>query len=415
MRGRIFTTVLFAFAAFGLLHLDGREYFRFQLSESHTLFGFLAIACVILACQQFIAALIVVVVRRYSGPEGEIKMLQNFLSIVTAMVVVISFLYCIGVLTKVGAVAAGFAGMLLGWSLQAPVSGIAAWLLVTLKRPFRIGDRVLFSSLGLIGDVKQVGLMYTVLDQVGGAVGSEEAIGRDILIPNAMLFNQVAVNYTPKQQAAYFLDEVVIRITYDSDWDAAEKIMLDAAYAVTANVIEATGEKPYIRSDIWDYGILMRLRYLTMAKERPRITHQIVKHIFKEVQVNPKVDMAIPFVYSFRKSTDGVMRDQPPQSDMPIHEVPISEIDEEGIDEAEIASEEEMHKLTHNIQKNGLLQPIVVAPTDNGRYRIVAGPKRFIACRRLGWKTIPVIIAKKDFGIELVKPGDVHGAATPRQ
>jgi small-conductance mechanosensitive channel len=412
MRGRIIAVVLFAVAAIGLLHLDSQGFLKFQLSDSHSLLRFLAISCILLGCQQLVSIIIVVLVGRYRGPEGEVKMLINFLHIVTVMLVFVAFLFCIGVLSKVGAVAAGFAGMLLGWSLQAPVSGLAAWLLVTLKRPFRIGDRVLFSSLGLIGDVKQVGLMYTVLDQVGGAVGSEEAIGRDILIPNAMLFNQVAVNYTPKQQAAYFLDEVVIRITYDSDWDAAEKIMLDAACEVTANVIEATGEKPYIRSDIWDYGILMRLRYLTMAKERPRITHEIVKYIFKEVQVNPKVDIAIPFVYSFRKSTDGVMRDHLPQPNMPIQELPISVIDPVGIDEADIASEEELHKLTHNIQSNGLLQPIVVVPTENGRYRIVAGPKRFIACRRLGWKTIPVVITKKEIVPDILKQ-DQHVPIPP--
>ena len=71
--------------------------------------------------------------------------------------------------------------------------------------------------------------MYTTLNQVGGSIGSEEAIGRNILIPNAMLFSQVAINYTAKQQAPYFLDEVIIRLTFDSDWDIAEKILLDAA------------------------------------------------------------------------------------------------------------------------------------------------------------------------------------------
>ena len=65
--------------------------------------------------------------------------------------------------------------------------------------------------------------MYTVLDQVGGAIGSEEAVGRNVLIPNAMLFSSVVINYTVKREAAYILDEVVIRITYDSDWDTASR------------------------------------------------------------------------------------------------------------------------------------------------------------------------------------------------
>jgi hypothetical protein len=302
----------------------------------------------------------------------------------------------IGKLDRIGGVVAGFAGMLLGWSLQAPVSGVAAWVLVTLKRPFRVGDRVFFSSLGLVGDVKHVGLMYTVMDQVGGSVGSEEAIGRDILIPNAMLFTQVAINYTPKAQAAYILDEVVIRITYDSDWDAAEKILLEAAEEVTADIVRATGEKPYIRSDMWDYGVLMRLRYMTMAKDRPRIVHEIIRHAFKAIQRNPKVDMAIPFVYSFRKSTDGVMRGHLPTPDAQMVEISADAVDEGGLEflrtpeyEAEIA------ELAKNIQERGLLQPILVSPLADGRYRVLAGHKRFVACCKLGWKAVPVVVQQE--------------------
>ncbi len=175
---RFIAIASFVVAAIAFFYLDSQEYLKVQLSETHTLLGFLAIACTVLVCNQVVTIIIVVIIQRYRGPEGEVKMLRSLLHMTTAILIAIAFLYCVGLLTKVGAVTAGFAGMLLGWSLQAPVSGVAAWLLVTLKRPFRIGDRVQFPSLALLGDVKQVGLMYTVLDQVGGAVGSEEAIGR---------------------------------------------------------------------------------------------------------------------------------------------------------------------------------------------------------------------------------------------
>src|SRR5208283_6130526 len=99
------------------------------------------------------------------------------------------------------------------------------------------------------------------LDQVGGTIGSEEAVGRHILVPNAMLFSQVVINYTVTQDAAYMLDELVIRITFDSDWDEAERILLDAADRVTGDIIRISGVKPYIRSDIYDYGVYLRLRY----------------------------------------------------------------------------------------------------------------------------------------------------------
>ena len=403
MKGRILAAALFALAALGFYCLDSSGFARVALGADHALWEFLAIVCAVLAAQQAGVVLVRLYVRWRGGPPGEVKMLSGFIRVMAWLTILGSFIYALGMLRAMGVMAAGFAGMLLGWSLQAPVSGIAAWALVTLKRPFRIGDRVFFPSLGLNGDVKQVGLMYTVLDQVGGSIGSEDAIGRDILIPNAMLFTQVAINYTPKAGAAFFLDEVVIRITYDSDWDAAEKIMLGVAQEVTADIIRQTGSQPYIRSDIWDYGILMRLRYMTMAKDRPRITHEIVKLIFKSVQRNPRVDMAIPFVYSFRRSTAGVMRDQFPQPDEGIQEIAVGEVEHDDLLTSLLAEQTaeqtaEGDALAKNIRERGLLQPIIVAPRDNGRYRIVAGHKRFLACRRLGWKTVPVVIQRQPDG-----------------
>ena len=393
MRSRAVAAVVFALASAGLygLHLSGQ--WPVRLSPQHTLWQFLGIACAVVAFRQAAAILLRDYVRWRGGSAGEAQMLSGFVGVLAGLAILIVLLMSLGVLGTLGGAAAGFAGLLLGWSLQSPVSGIAAWVLVTLKRPFRIGDRVLFPSLGLNGDVKSIGLMYTTLDQVGGAIGSEEAIGRDILIPNAMLFQQVAINYTPKAEAAFFLDEVVVRITYDSDWDAAEKVLLGAAREVTANVIRETGHEPYIRSDMWDYGILMRLRYMTMAKDRPRITHEIVRHIFKAVQRDLRVDMAIPFVYSFRKSTDGAMRGDLPEPGGAVQGIPLNLVD--GCDLAVPPGPPEAieaEQLVRSIRERGLLQPIVVTPAAEGRYRIIAGQKRYLACRHLGWKSIPAIV-----------------------
>lgn len=251
---------------------------------------------------------------RVHGTEGEAKMivgLWRFIVIFLTLIIILSFYFQLGVL---GAVIGAFGGMFLGWSLQQPVSGFAAWVLITLKRPFRVGDRVQLPSYGLVGDVMDVGPMYTVLNQVGGAVGSEEAVGRHVLIPNAMLFTSLVINYTPKWEkmpppvplqqggSAYILDEVVVRITFDSDWDEAERILLSAAGEVTVGIIKETGQEPYIRSDMSEYyGVVMRLRYMTLATDRPRIAHEITKRIFKEIKVNDKVDLAIPYIYSYKK------------------------------------------------------------------------------------------------------------------
>ncbi|MBQ2676874.1 MAG: ParB/RepB/Spo0J family partition protein [Clostridia bacterium] len=51
-----------------------------------------------------------------------------------------------------------------------------------------------------------------------------------------------------------------------------------------------------------------------------------------------------------------------------------------------------LDELSDNIAQYGLLQPIVVRPLINGGYQIVAGERRWRACRQAGLTTVPVVI-----------------------
>ena len=57
-------------------------------------------------------------------------------------------------------------------------------------------------------------------------------------------------------------------------------------------------------------------------------------------------------------------------------------------------NDESISALADSIKEHGLLQPIVVRPIDGG-YQIVAGERRWRACRMIGLSEVPVVI--KDF------------------
>ena len=186
---------------------------------------------------------------------------------------------------------AGFFGMMLGWSLQQPVTGIAAWLMIILKKPFRIGDRVIIA--GITGDVTGITLTHVILNQVGGSIGGEERSGRGILIPNAILFQNVIINYTLDQE--FMLDEVPVRLTFDSDWERAKEIMIAAAKEVTRDIIAKTGEDPFIRAEFIDWGILVRLRYNTVPARRQELSTYIIEILLREFGKEfPRVRFAVP-------------------------------------------------------------------------------------------------------------------------
>lgn len=48
--------------------------------------------------------------------------------------------------------------------------------------------------------------------------------------------------------------------------------------------------------------------------------------------------------------------------------------------------------LANSIKEKGLLNPIIVRKKDDGSYDLIAGQRRFLACQKLGWETIPAII-----------------------
>jgi small-conductance mechanosensitive channel len=186
---------------------------------------------------------------------------------------------------------AGFFGMMLGWSLQQPVTGIAAWLMIIVKKPFKMGDRVVIA--GVTGDVTGITLTHVILNQVGGSVGGEERSGRGILIPNAILFQNMIINYTLDQE--YMLDEVPVRLTFDSDWALAKDIMVAAAGDVTKDIIAATGQEPFIRAEFLDWGILARLRYNTIPAKRQEISTYIIEILLRDFgKAFPRVRFAIP-------------------------------------------------------------------------------------------------------------------------
>ena len=301
--------------------------------------------------------------------------------------------YGLGILGKVSTLLSLFGGMVIGWSLQQPLSGLVAWVLINLRRPFRPGDRVQFPKLELTGDVKNIGAMYMELNEVGGTIGSEEAVGRSVFIPNAMLFDHVVINYASAHEAPYILDELVVRITYDSKWDVAERILIDAARQVTEDVIKATGATPYIRSELYDYGVYMQLRYQTRVNDRAKTSYKITKLIFEEIQRNSLVDLAIPYVYSYRASQQERTRNDRRGPSREELDQNVREVDASLIEQGPLLDACDVEQLAQSIEMLGLLRPIVLKDNpDSGRYEILAGNLRFQACGKLGWKTVPALV-----------------------
>lgn len=54
--------------------------------------------------------------------------------------------------------------------------------------------------------------------------------------------------------------------------------------------------------------------------------------------------------------------------------------------------EEKLHELAESIREHGVVQPVVVRSLGEEEYEIVAGERRWRACRFLGLKTLPAVV-----------------------
>jgi len=83
-----------------------------------------------------------------------------------------------------------------------------------------------------------------------------------------------------------------------------------------------------------------------------------------------------------------------PQEIKKSNTVSISDLSRNPYQPRQYFSEEKLEELANSIKKNGIIQPIAVRPnkSENGKFEIVAGERRWLAAQRAGLHEIPVII-----------------------
>jgi len=220
--------------------------------------------------------------------KSNVQIFFEFLNyVVIFLLLVFAILSYAGSWVGIG-LTAGLISAALGWALQRPITGIAAWLMLVIKRPFEIGDRVIIGNVK--GDVVDITLTHVHVREIGGTVASEETSGREILIPNAKLFDVDIVNYTKTDEL--ILDQVTFAITYDSDLERAKEIAIESAKEVLKHYIRSPN--PYIRTWFQPSGIDVVVRYYVPAAKREEVSSRITQEIFRRVSKSKRVRFAYP-------------------------------------------------------------------------------------------------------------------------
>ena len=147
------------------------------------------------------------------------------------------------------------------------------------------------------------------------------------------------------------------------------------------------------------------------APERQRVTVEVEEEAAREAPVSTR-----PAAIAIEEELSGVVLSEPiprevvsltevsgavDDSDRSTDEVPIEKIapnpdqPRKAFDEGAM-NEEEIEELSNSIEKDGLLQPILVRRMDDGTYQIIAGERRWQASKAAGLEKVPVRIKDVD-------------------
>ena len=211
----------------------------------------------------------------------------------------------------------GILGAGVALSLQETLVCIAGWVLLVVRRPFDIGDRIEIDN--RVGDVIGISVFQTSLLEVGRWVKADQSTGRMLIIPNSMLFRHPVYNYS--KGFPFVWDELSTVVTFESDWEEAEKLMLEKA-EVEADKIESQVKRqieqmqaryaihyehlePIVYTSIGQNGVELTLRYLCPVRQRRAITHRISRNVLQAFIKHRKIDFAYPTTRIFRNPEEG--------------------------------------------------------------------------------------------------------------
>ncbi len=227
-------------------------------------------------------------------------------------VYVVNILMGVGILLiwmqNIGSVAVLF-GVLsagLALALQEALLCMAGWLLILVRRPFELGDRIEID--GIRGDVIDIRLFQTSLLEIGNWVEADQSTGRIVNFPNSFVFKHANFNYS--RGFEFIWNEIRVLITFESDWRKARDLMLALSERVALGDTERMRRKieimknrymiyygkltPIVYTAVKDSGVELTLRYLCEAKQRRSTEDLYTRALLEAFEAHEEIRFAYP-------------------------------------------------------------------------------------------------------------------------
>jgi len=203
--------------------------------------------------------------------------------------------------TYLGIVSAGVA-----IALHDPLTNLAGWLFLVVRRPFVVGDRIEIGAHA--GDVIDVRMFQFSLIEIGNWVDADQSTGRILHMPNALVFREPIANYT--EGFNFIWDEIPVTVTFESNWQRAKEILTEIVNQHSAIPSDTAAAQvrdaartyliryhhltPIVWTAVVDVGVTLTMRYLCEPRRRRSVGNDIWESVLTAFAAADDIDFAYP-------------------------------------------------------------------------------------------------------------------------
>jgi small-conductance mechanosensitive channel len=198
----------------------------------------------------------------------------------------------------------GFLSAGIAIALRDVLASMMGWSFIVSRKPFELGDRIQIQE--HTGDVIDVRLLQFSLMEVGNWVHADQSTGRVIHLPNSLVFTNSVANYN--KGLNYIWNELVVNVTYESNWREAKDILSVIAQKHSAVVSEDEQNSvrratrrflikyppltPIVYTRVGQHSIQFAIRYLCSPRRRRSTENDIWEDVLVAFAQHDDIQLA---------------------------------------------------------------------------------------------------------------------------
>jgi small-conductance mechanosensitive channel len=208
-------------------------------------------------------------------------------------------------------------------ALKDPLTNLAGWAFIILRKPFVVGDRVQIGQHA--GDVIDIRLYQFTLLEIGNWVDADQSTGRIIHIPNGKVFVEAQANYSSGFE--FIWNEIPVNLTFESNWEKARFILQQIINDYSADINKQAEKEifeasknymiyykhltPIVYTNVMGYGVKLTIRYLCNPRRRRGSENELWQKILVEFKNHSDIRFAYPTTRFYTMGEENINSSHP--------------------------------------------------------------------------------------------------------